>query len=128
MVCVSNNPNGVQLIRRGGQLAELTQCPFYVLHVWSENGDHLAFDKVSNDWEELSNQYKATYIFKKCPSNQVSDVIAEAALQCNITQLIIGQPGMTRWKEIMQGSLVNELFNRMKEIDIHIIASQENKK
>lgn len=125
MVCVSNNPNGIQLIRRGGQLAELYQCPFYVLHVWSENGDNLVFDKNSNDWEKLSKEYKATYIFKKCPSNQVSDVIAEVSLQNEITQLIIGQPGITRWKEIMHGSIVNELFNKLKQIDIHIIATQE---
>lgn len=130
MVCVSNSSNGIRLIRRGGQLAELYHCPLYVLHVLNEkdsNAEDRFFDnKDFIYWKELSNGYKGTYIHKKCHNSKVSDVIAEVATQFETTQLIIGYPGMTRWKEILHGSIVNELFNRLKQIDIHIIATQEH--
>ncbi|WP_052737279.1 hypothetical protein [Paenibacillus algorifonticola] len=59
-------------------------------------------------------------------NHKVSDVIADTAKQLQITQLIIGHPGMTRWQEIWNGSIVNELLKKIGVIDIHIIALQES--
>lgn len=130
MVCVYHGPNGERLIRRGGRLAALYQCPLFVLHVQTEQeNNQISQDKSERilHWKTISEECHATFMTKTRGNHKVSDVIADTAKKLQITQLIIGHPGMTRWQEIWIGSIVNELLKKIGEIDIHIIAFQEGR-
>lgn len=127
MVCVYYGPNGERLIRRGGELARLLQCPLYVMSVIPIAADELDLEqeKFMALWQTICDEYGATFITKPNHNRQkASDIIAETSKQYQITQLIIGQSGQTRWQEITQGSFVNELLNRIGETDLHIVAVQ----
>src|SRR5690606_5784442 len=121
MVCVSHVANGEQLIHRGGELSKLLQCPLYVLSV-SYGEDNQA--KSNNDliWKSKSDEWGATLLVQSNENKKTCEVIAETAKRYNITQLIIGQSPQTRWQEIMNGSIVNELLYRLNEVDIHIVS------
>lgn len=128
MVCVYHGPNGERLIRRGGRLAALCHCPLFVLSVQTEQEiGQISQEMISSilHWKKISDECHATFLTKTRGERKVSDVIADTAQQLQITQIIIGHPGMTRWQEIWNGSIVNELIKKIGEIDIHIIAVQE---
>ncbi|HLS06447.1 MAG TPA: histidine kinase [Bacillota bacterium] len=126
LVCVYYGPNGERLIQRGHVLAELLNCPLYVLTV-----DQLPYDKFDAEksgyierWEELSDQLNVEeFILKDEQKRPTEKVIAEIAHQYNVTQVIIGQTPQNRWEEITKGSFVNALQRELSSfIDIHIVS------
>ncbi|WP_339217689.1 universal stress protein [Paenibacillus sp. FSL W7-1332] len=126
LVCVYYGPNGERLIRRGGELARLLQCPLFVLSVIPLREDELdqAQERYMAEWQMKCDEYGATFIVKTNEDRKASEIIAETAKNHQITQLIIGQSGQTRWQEITRGSFVNELLNQIGETDLHIVAVQ----
>lgn len=126
LVCVYYGPNGERLIRRGGELARLLQCPLFVLSVipLRENELDQAQERYMAEWQMKCDEYGATFIVKTNEDRKASEIIAETAKNHHITQLIIGQSGQTRWQEITRGSFVNELLNQIGETDLHIVAVQ----
>ncbi|GIP17349.1 hypothetical protein J40TS1_29910 [Paenibacillus montaniterrae] len=123
MVCVHYVQNGERLIRRGGELSQLFESPLYVLSVISEQDEHDQAQARSH-WQRICEEWGAELIIKPRGHKKVAEAIAEAAKQCGITQLIIGQSAQTRWQEIMHGSIINELLNRLDGVDIHVVAVQ----
>lgn len=125
LVCLFDEPNGVCLIRRGSRLAHLCHSPLFVLSILPEQEEAETNPEISEDIRQrrsVSEKCQASFISKTCKERHASDVIADTARQLQITQIIIGHPGMTRWQEIWHGSIVNELLKKIEEIDIHIIA------
>src|SRR5690625_2979841 len=126
LVCVYYGPNGERLIRRGYQLADMLDCPLYVLTV-----DPLPYDKFDEEkssyvdrWEELCEELDAEEFLVRDNEKRPSvKVISEVAHKFNITQIIIGQTPQNRWEEITKGSFVNALQREMTSfIDIHIVS------
>jgi len=125
LVCVYYGPNGERLIRRGGKLANMLDCPLYVLTVDPLPEDELDIEKIHfiERWKELAKEHGAEqFIVKYNESRPVAKVIAEVARKQNITQLVIGQTAQSRWKEITKGSLINVLLNEIPFVDLHIIS------
>src|SRR5699024_10603787 len=112
LVCVYYGPNGERLIKRGHKLADMLECPFYVLTV-----DELPYDEFDAEksgyierWEELSDELAAEeFILKDNENRPSAKVISEIAHQYNVTQIIVGQTPQNRWEEITRGSFVNAL-------------------
>lgn len=126
MVCVHYGPNGERLIRRGAELAGLLGCPLFILSVIPVPEAELdpEQERWLQQWRTISEELHATFIAKDSGNDKPSEVIVDTAKSLHITQLLIGQSGQTRWQEIMQGSFVNELLNRIGQIDVHIVAVQ----
>src|SRR5690625_4027406 len=126
LVCVYYGPNGERLIRRGYQLADMLDCPLYVLTV-----DPLPYDKFDEEkssyvdrWEELCEELDAEEFLARDNEKRPSvKVISEVAHKFNITQIIIGQTPQNRWEEITKGNFVNALQRELSSfIDIHIVS------
>lgn len=126
MVCVHYGPNGERLIRRGAELAGLLGCPLFILSVIPVPEDELdpEQERWLQQWRAIGEEVHASFIVKDSGNDKPSEVIVDTAKSLHITQLLIGQSGQTRWQEIMQGSFVNELLNRIGHIDVHIVAVQ----
>lgn len=125
LVCVYYGPNGERLIRRGHVLAELLDCPVYVLTV-----DQLPYDKFDAEksgyierWKELSEELGIEkFILKDNETRPSVKVIKEIAHKYNVTQVIIGETPQNRWEEITKGSFVNVLLRELVFTDIHIVS------
>lgn len=125
LVCVYYGPNGERLIRRGYELSQLSDCPFYVLTVDRLHSDQFDAEKASyiEQWRELSKELGAEkFILKDAESRPIPKVIKEVAYRYNITQVIIGETPQNRWEEITKGSFVNQLLKELVFVDIHIVS------
>lgn len=125
LVCVYYGPNGERLIRRGYELAQLSNCPFYVLTVDRLSADEFDAEKASyiEQWKELAKELGAEkFIIKDNESRPIVKVIKEVAYQYNITQVIIGETPQNRWEEITKGSFASALLRELVFIDIHIVS------
>ncbi len=126
LVCVYYGPNGERLIRRGYKLADMLDCPLYVLTVDTRPYDKFDAEKSSyiERWEELSEELDVEeFIIRDNEKRPSVKVIGEIAHKYNITQVVIGQTPQNRWEEITKGSFVNALQREMTSfIDIHIVS------
>ena len=125
LVCVYYGQNGERLIRRGHKLATLLDCPLYVLTVDSKPLD--AFDAEKSGyiehWQQLAEELEVEqFIIKDNERRPIQKVITEVAMDCNITQIIVGQSAQSRWEEITKGSLLNVLLKEVPFVDFHIVA------
>ncbi|MCB5236490.1 universal stress protein [Niallia circulans] len=125
LVCVYYGPNGERLIQRGCKLANMLDCPLYILTVDSKPFDELDAEKSNYiaRWKELAEHHSAdTFIIKDKESRPISKVIAEVAREKNITQIVLGQTAQSRWEQIAKGSIINSLLREIPFVDLHIIS------
>src|SRR5690625_1716817 len=125
LVCVYYGPNGERLIRRGYELSQLSNSPFYVLTVDRLSSDEVDAEKASyiEQWQELCDELGAEkFILKDNESRPIVKAIKEVAYKYNITQVIIGEQPQNRWEEITKGSFVNLLLRELVFVDIHVVS------
>lgn len=125
LVCVYYGPNGERLIRRGHRLAEMLDCPLYVLTVDKRPYDEFDAEKLTyiEQWKELCEVLGVDrFILKDNETRSSVKAIKEVAHKYNITQVVIGEAPQNRWEEITKGSFVNVLLRELLFIDIHIVA------
>jgi len=125
LVCVYYGPNGERLIRRGYELSQLSNSPFYVLTVDRLSSDEFDAEKASyiEQWQELCDELGAEkFILKDNESRPIVKAIKEVAYKYNITQVIIGEQPQNRWEEITKGSFVNLLLRELVFVDIHVVS------
>lgn len=124
LVCVYYGPNGERLIQRGCTLANMLQCPLYVLSVDPKPFDELDAEKTNyiTKWKQLAQHKNGTFIMKDNEKRPIVKVIAEVAREKNITQIILGQTAQSRWEQITKGSIINSLLREIPFVDLHIIS------
>jgi two-component system, OmpR family, sensor histidine kinase KdpD len=123
MVCVSTRPNSSQLLRRGAHVASQMRAKFYALYV-EQSDRFLNKDEVLHleMCEQLSHNFGGEFLRVK--RTNVAQAIADVAAEYHITQVVIGQTQRSRWELLMRGSPVQELLRYLKEVDLHVIATE----
>jgi len=124
LICVSTYPNSIQLLRRGARISSYMNAPLYAVFV--EQPDRFLTKEESlhvETCEKLCKEFGGTFIRSK--SNDVAQAIAKVAQQQHITQIVIGESQRSRWKLILKGSLTQKLVQLLKNIDIHIMATDK---
>ncbi|SHJ97643.1 universal stress protein [Desulforamulus aeronauticus] len=125
LVCVYYGPNGERLIHRGCKIANMLDCPLYILTI-----DPLPIDELDAErsdyisrWQQLAEENGVEeFIIKDNEKRAVPKVIADVAREKQITQIIIGQTAQSRWEQITKGSLINTLLREIPFIDLHVIS------
>ena len=125
LVCVSTYPKAVRLLRRGARIAGYMNAPLYAVFV-AEPDRFLSKDESLHveTCEKLCQEFGGNFI--SVTSFDVGKAIAEVAQKYHITQIVIGESQRSRWKLLLQGSLTQQLVRLLKNVDLHIIAT-ENK-
>ncbi|MBW4469691.1 MAG: sensor histidine kinase KdpD [Stenomitos rutilans HA7619-LM2] len=124
LVCISTYPNAVQLIRRGARLASYMHGPLYCLFV--DNPDRFLTKEESLHIETCENLCKEFGgQFLRVNDHDVARAIATAAQNYHISQIFIGESRRSRWKNLLRTSLTQKLLRSLKNIDIHIIATEK---
>ncbi|ABA20815.1 Osmosensitive K+ channel Signal Transduction Histidine Kinase, sensor domain protein [Trichormus variabilis ATCC 29413] len=124
LVCVSTYPQSLQLLRRGARLANYMNAPLYVVFV--ANPEHFLTKEESlhiDTCEKLCKEFAGTFI--RVTSGDIGTAIAQVAEQYRITQIVIGESQRSRWQILLKGSLTHKLVRLLKNIDLHIIATEK---
>ncbi|MEH2394302.1 MAG: universal stress protein [Nostoc sp.] len=124
LVCVSTYPNSVQLLRRGARLANYMNAPLYTLFV-ADSERFLTKEESLHihTCEKLCKEFEGTFL--RVTNSNVANAIAQIAEKYRITQIVIGESQRSRWQMLLKGSLTQKLVRLLKNIDLHIIASEK---
>lgn len=126
LVSIQYHWNGSIYMRRGQQIAKRL------------NGDLLVVTFVDQD-KELNKEQAA---FKRsivklakridakfdelplCSRRKLADVLLKYALEHHVTRIVLGHSKQTRWQEIRQGSIIQDLLLKTRGVDIFIVADR----
>ncbi|MEH2449526.1 MAG: universal stress protein [Nostoc sp.] len=124
LVCVSTYPNSVQLLRRGARIANYMNAPLYTLFV-ADSERFLTKEESLHihTCEKLCKEFEGTFL--RVTNSNVANAIAQVAEKYRITQIVIGESQRSRWQMLLKGSLTQKLVRLLKNIDLHIIASEK---
>jgi two-component system sensor histidine kinase KdpD len=123
LVCISPSPLGDRLVRAARRLADELHAEWFAVHVDTpsrqlhtpENREQVARTLMLA--EELG--AKATIL----PGSSVVDTVLSYARTHNVTKIIAGKPLRPRWRDLVQGSVVDRLIRRGGAIDVYVVNS-----
>ena len=125
LVCVYYGPNGERLIQRGSKIANMLDCPFYIMTVDEAPYDELDAEKSQyiDSWKKLAEQHGAEeFILIDNEKRPFVKVISEVAREKQISQVVLGQTAQSRWQQIAKGSIINPLLKELPFVDLHIVS------
>jgi two-component system sensor histidine kinase KdpD len=122
LVCVSSNPMAERLVRATRRLADELGTEWCAVYV--ETHEHSRMSQVNEEQvartlhlaEELGGQAITL------PGHSVAETVLNYARKHNITKIIVGKPILPRWRELLRGSVVDQIVRNSGRIDVYIVS------
>lgn len=124
LVCVSPSPLGERLVRAARRLAGELNAGWTALYV--ETPGHLR--PASDEQARLARTlYLAEELGGRALTVQGRSIAATAvdyARRHNVTKIVVGKPLAARWKQLLQGTVVDQIVQMSGPIDVYVISSE----
>ncbi|CAM3914094.1 universal stress protein [Alkalicoccus chagannorensis] len=123
LVCISRASHAELLLERGRREKSLFQGELLALHVFDPESEGEDVERVEEreKIQEAADRAGAEMIFlPREKGRRNSRMIGLTAKQYDISHIILGQAKKSRWDLLVHGSLINELFQELDEVDITI--------
>jgi two-component system sensor histidine kinase KdpD len=120
MVCVGYNPLSQRLIRTAAQLAQALEGGLLAVHVVSAESEAPAYRALLEQNLELARELGATVVSER--GDDIAQVLARVAQAHSVTQIVMGESARSRMQEVVRGSLVRQVLQASRGIDVYIVA------
>jgi two-component system, OmpR family, sensor histidine kinase KdpD len=123
MVAVTGAPGNAAVIRRAARIAARVKAPLIAINVVT--GDTTSSKASTSELEELVKAVGGTW--QTVEGDDVAKTIFNAAIDQQITQIVVGTSRLTRWQSVTRGSVIQQILRMASEndIDLHVIARRE---
>jgi two-component system, OmpR family, sensor histidine kinase KdpD len=123
MVAVTGAPGNASVIRRAARIAARVKAPLIAIHVVT--GDAEVAKSSIEELEQLVKAVGGTW--QTVQGDDVAKTIFAAAIEQQITQIVVGTSRLTRWQSMTRGSVIQQILRMASEndIDLHVIARRE---
>ena len=123
MVAVTGAPGNDAVIRRAARIASRVKADLIAVHVIS--GDADATQASTAELEELVKAVGGRW--QTLEGDDVAKTIFAAAIDQQITQIVVGTSRLTRWQSVTRGSVIQQILRMASEndIDLHVIARRD---
>jgi two-component system sensor histidine kinase KdpD len=122
MVCLSPTQSSLRLLRRGWRAAQRLKGDIVAVYVESR-------PPTPDEQETLKNDFALADRLRIPIVTLHGDIAAELiryAREKGITQIVLGHSDRSRWREFLQGSIINRLVRALRTVDIVIVANTRN--
>jgi two-component system, OmpR family, sensor histidine kinase KdpD len=123
MVAVTGAPGNAAVIRRAARIASRVKADLVAVHVIS--GDADATQASTKELEDLVTAVGGRW--QTLEGDDVAKTIFAAAIDQQITQIVVGTSRLTRWQSVTRGSVIQQILRMASEndIDLHVIARRD---
>lgn len=125
VVCISPNPLGERLIRATRRLAFDLNAQWTAIYI--ETPAHLRLSQ-----EQRARITKTLLLAEELGGRSITlsgasvpEMVMKYAREHNVTKIITGKPIRPRWREILFGSVVDQLIRSSGDIDVYVISSAD---
>ena len=123
MVCISGGMMSERLIRAARRIAERRRAEWLAVFV-----ETAAFHRLPD--AERDHVGRALRLAEQLggeavtiPGERIAEELIRYAQRRNVTELLLGKPLRSRWRELWHGSPVNDVIAYSGNIDVHIISA-----
>jgi two-component system sensor histidine kinase KdpD len=122
MVAVTGAPGNASVIRRAARIAARLKAPLVAVHVMGGEDDR---QTSTDELKELVAAVGGTW--QTLEGDDVAKTIFAAAVDQQITQIVVGTSRMTRWQSMTRASVIQQILRLASEndIDVHVIARRD---
>ena len=124
LVCVSEDPGCLGLIRYAKRVADRVHAPWTALYVETSRYHRLSEAERDRIADALRLAERLGGQAATIPGRGIADDIVAYAAANNITQIVIGKSERPRWFEMLHGSIVHDLVRQAGNISVHVIAGE----
>ena len=125
LVCVGPAPQSAQLVRAARRMASAVHAPWIAAYVErpgarplsKEDGDRLAGHL------RLAESLGAESVVLE--GARPAERLLALAHERNVTRIVVGKPTHARWRDLVYGSLLDDLVRGSGDIDVHVIAGED---
>lgn len=123
VVALTGSPGGERLIRRGARMAARTRAELVGVHVRPNDG-------LTGAGTSLLDAHRALLVelgghYREVAGNDTAAALVDFARAENATQLLLGATNRSRWNELLQGSVINQVLRRAGGIDVHVLSGDD---
>jgi two-component system sensor histidine kinase KdpD len=120
MVCVGYNPASQRLIQRAGQLAAALKGELLAVHIQPSESDAPGYQAMLEHNLALARHLGARVVVARGAA--LAETIAGVAQEHRVTHLVMGESARSRLDEVRRGSLVRQVLQASRGIDVYIVA------
>jgi two-component system sensor histidine kinase KdpD len=127
LVCVSEDPRAVGLVRYTKRLADRLHAPWTAISIETRRSLQLSDEQRDRlaDTMRLAEALGAETLTIPAVGRRIADDVIHFAHANNVTQIVIGKSSRSWWFELARGSVVHDLVRRAGNIGVHVIAGDE---
>lgn len=121
LACISASPFGSRVLRVARRMASNLKAEMLVAYVENPSNAPRTPKAKSNLALNLrlAEELGAKVIVLN--GGNVAEEILKVASQYNVAQIILGKPLRSRWKELREGSVVDQIIRGSKGVSVHVI-------
>ncbi len=126
LVSVGPGATAGRLLRAGKRMATSLDAEWLAVYVETPEHAHLSQaerDRIAQTLR-LAEQLGAETV--TLTGARASEELLEFAHSRNVTKIIVGKPARPRWREILFGSVVEELVRKSGDIDVYVITGDRD--
>lgn len=126
LVCVAPNALATRVVRAAISLAGSLHAEVIAVTVDSPRQSNAAHEDrlEASRALELAESLGATTL--SLGGNDIVSEVLQVARQRNVTMIVVGKPIRKRWREILFGSVVDDMVRSSGAIDVHVITGEES--
>ena len=120
LVCVGPNPDGARLVRAGKRMAAGLQCEWRVVYVERPGQAVSAAERDAL----VANLQLAESLGARTAAlagQNAADEILSYARDQNATKIVVGKPTHPRWRDLLFGSVLDQLVRGSGDVDVYVI-------
>ena len=123
VVALTGSPDGDRLIRRAARMALRSNGDLAAVHVVPQDGLASAPAALLDQQRRLVEQLGGTY--RDVVGADIGRALVEAARGLNATRIVLGATRRSRWRELTQGSVINDVIRSSGVgLDVHVISRE----
>jgi len=123
LVTITGAAGGDHLIRRAARMARRTQSDLLGIHIVGDEGYAKSPSPLLARHRAVLEELGGSY--HKVAGSDVAATLVGFAAAHHVTQLVLGSSRRSRWAEWTRGSVVNAVLREAKDIDVHVISTED---
>jgi two-component system sensor histidine kinase KdpD len=125
LVAVSPGPGSARLVRAARRLAERLRAEWLVVYVETPAEARLSAPEKDRIWQTLRLAETLGAETSVLSGDRPAEAILRYANRRNVSKIVVGKPSHPRWKDVVLGSVRDELERGSGGIDVYVISGEE---
>jgi two-component system sensor histidine kinase KdpD len=128
LVCISPSPLAEKLVRTTRRLADELNAEWFAVYVDVASKPELKTTNRERIGKTLQLAEELGARTRTLAGSSIPEAVLAYARKHNVTKIVVGKPIRPRWRELLAGSVVDQLIYASGDIDVYVISAQPDSK